>query len=135
MRSMLLICIGFLAGCNRDAPATHPVHGTIVLKDGDVKLLAGSHVEVTLANDPTLRSSGLVKEDGSFSLETLHAGTTYRGARTGQYRARLILNDDEVSSRRLAAKAIAAKYLDFRTSDLSFEVPASGPITLTVQRK
>jgi hypothetical protein len=124
-----------LSGCSRDAPVTHPVKGAIVLTSGDVKLLAGSHVEAALTGNSTLRASGVIQDDGSFTLETLHAGESYRGARSGKYQVRILLNDDDPKARRHAAKSIAPRYLDFKKSDLTLEVPATSPIVLTLSAR
>jgi hypothetical protein len=124
-----------LTGCNRDAPVTHTVKGTVVLTSGDVKLLAGSHIEAALTSDPTLRASGVIQEDGGFTLETLHAGDSYRGARSGKYQVRILLNDDEPKARRQAAKSISPRYLNFKTSELTLEVPAASPIVLTLSAR
>jgi hypothetical protein len=124
-----------LSGCNRDAPVTHPVKGAIVFTGGDVKLLAGSHVDAALTSDPTLRASGVIQDDGTFTLETLHGGASHRGARSGKYQVRVLLNDDEPKARRHVARLIAPRYLDFKTSDLNLEVPTTSPIVLTLSAR
>ena len=130
------ITIGLLAaslvGCGRGGPRTYPVKGVVQLTSGDVKLLAGSHVEVALIDDPTVRASGEIREDGSFKLQTRHNGDTISGVRPGTYQARIILADDDQANLRRAASALALRFRDFKTSGLSLTVPATEAIVLTI---
>ena len=128
--AMILSLTFFALGCGRGGPRTYPVHGKLEITGGNVAQLAGSHIEAAIANELTKRASGVIRDDGSFTLETPHAGATIGGARAGAYLVRIVLSDDDAPARRRAAQAIAARYLDFQTSGLTFEVPASGPINL-----
>jgi hypothetical protein len=77
-----------------------------------------------------VRVSGLINQDGRFSLETLQAGSLLQGAQEGRYQARIILSDDDPDLRRRAAKALAPRFLQFQTSGLSFQVPTPEDVTL-----
>ena len=136
LRLLLLFPLLLLAtGCGSSGPATHPVRGQIQLGSGDAALLAGHSVEVALETDPTIRAYGEIREDGSFALETLQAGELQTGALEGKYLARIVLSDDDpVQSRRVAA-AIDTRALDFKTSGLSIQVPATGAVTLPIVRR
>src|SRR5689334_4028766 len=117
-----LAALGLLGalGCGRVGPKTYPVQGKVELASGDVRELAGSHVEAALAGDPAVRSSGEIRPDGSFSLQTLHAGVILKGARQGEYQARIILADEGGGRRR---RPLDQRFLQFGTSGLTFRVP------------
>ncbi len=119
-----------IAGCG--GPKTYPVRGKVELAGGDIKLLAGSHVEAVLTTDPTVRASGEIQADGKFRLESLHSGVIRNGALWGEYQVRIILADDDQARRRQARQAVAPRYLDFKSSGVSLEVPVSGEVTITV---
>ena len=119
-----------LTGCGRGGPKTYPAHGKLEVIGGDVRQLAGSHVEIALANNPTHRAAGVIRDDGSFVLETLHSGSPSAGAQAGAYLVRVVLNDDDPAGRRRSSQTIAARFLDFQASGLTLEVPSSGPIIL-----
>ena len=68
--------------------------------------------------------------DGTFTLETLHAGTIFKGAREGTYRVRIVPGDEDDNGKKLKKPPVAAKHLKFETSGLTFQVPASGDVTL-----
>jgi hypothetical protein len=129
-----LILLG-LAGCGGGVK-TYPVRGQVVLADGDVKQLAGSHVEFMLASDPTARADGLIGPDGHFDMQTLHEGKVLKGVLAGTYQARLILSgEDDGGAPQRRGKPIHDRFLDFKTSGLSYTVPTSGDITVAVSRK
>lgn len=127
--SILLLAV---LGCGQYGPKTHAIRGTVELAGAEVKLLAGSHIEAKLTTDPNVRASGEIQEDGSFHLETIHAGTILNGAPEGVYQVRLILGDDDRKARRQAARAVAPRFLAFQTSGLTLEVPTSGEITFNI---
>jgi len=126
---LAMLCV---VGCGTKGPQTYPVRGKVELVGGDVSVLAGSHVEAALTSDPTIRASGTIQSDGSFALETIHAGDLLIGAREGRYAVRLVLSDDDREVRRRAAKSVAKRYLDFNASGLTFDVPASKELVLSV---
>lgn len=133
--------IGFVAvtiallsvfGCGRGGPKTHPVRGKVEVTNGDVKVLAGSFVEAALVTDPTVRSSGIIKSDGSFNLETLHEGSGRSGAIAGKYHVRLVIADEDRHLQQQAERSIAPRFLDWKASGLIIEVPTATPVTLEV---
>ena len=117
-------------GCGRGGPKTYSAQGKIELVGSDIALLAGSHIEAALANDLTKRASGVIRDDGTFALETPHAGATSGGAQAGAYLVRIVLSDDDPATRKRAALAIASRYLDFNASGLRIDVPAPTAISL-----
>jgi hypothetical protein len=129
-----VVALGLAAayGCAAGGPKTYPVRGKVELAGGNVADLAGASVEAALDSDPTVRASGVIKEDGSFSLETLDAGVIRKGARAGTYKARIILGDadDDRQARKRQREALNSKYVKFDTSDLSFQVPTNGDVIL-----
>src|SRR5262245_52307772 len=118
--AVLLLVALASAGCGPGGPKTHPVTGKVELAGGDLSHLAGSHVEAALTGDPTVRASGEIQPDGTFTLETLHRGTVLKGAVEGSYQARIVPSDDD----RRARTAVALRFQQFASSGLSFEVPA-----------
>jgi hypothetical protein len=128
---LLLLAIG----CGSSNPLTHPVQGRVQVSGGDAALLAGHSVEVALETDPTVRAYGEIREDGSFSLESLQAGEIQAGALEGTYLARIVLSDDDPERSRRVAATIDARALDFKTSGLSIQVPAAGTVALSIVRR
>lgn len=120
--AFILFALSFASGCGQSGAKTVPVQGKIQLATGDVKNLAGSYVEASLVGEPTVRASGVIQSDGSFRLESRH----------GRHEVRIILADDDRETQRRAAKAIPARYRDFKTSGLSFEAPANGEVVLSI---
>jgi hypothetical protein len=105
---------------------THPVRGRVELKDGDVGLLTGSHVEFMQEADPQIRPSGKIAANASFAMETIAHGKIAPGAPAGQYKARIVLGDEsdaEVPKRK--GSPIHKRYLDFATSGLTITVPSA----------
>ena len=131
--SVLILGAGVaLSGCGSNAPQPYPVSGKIALAGADVKVLAGSHVEVSLVGQPTVRASGEIQADGAFRLESQASGAIVNGVREGKHQVRIILSDDDAALRRQATKAVASRFLDFKTSGLSIDVPNSGEITIAI---
>ena len=81
-----------------------------------------------------VRASGEIKPDGSFTLETLQNGGIVKGARSGTFRARVILPDDDPKAKKAAAQAVNKKFLSFDSSGLSFKSPPDGTVTLRLSR-
>lgn len=127
-----VICV---VGCGHGGPRIHPVRGQVELAGADVKHLTGSHVELVLATDPKVRASGEIQEDGTFKLQSNDAGGILDGTREGTYQVRIILSDDDRERSRRAAQALAARYLDFRSSGLTISVPATGPVTIALANR
>ena len=120
------------AGCSPGGPATHRVSGRVEAPGGDVARLAGSVVEAVSVSDPGVRASGVIRDDGTFRLESLHAGTVRDGAPEGAYRVRIVPNDEDGPTRKRAGQAIAPRFRKFEQSGLSLRVPADATVTLSV---
>ena len=120
-----------LVGCNR-GPKLHAVQGKLQLTGGEVADLSGSTIEAVSTSDPTVRASGEIKPDGSFTLETLQGGAIRKGALEGEYQVRFILTDEDPAARKKAAKALARRYLKTETANLSLTVPVKGEAVLAV---
>jgi hypothetical protein len=132
--TVLLVLAVATLGCTGGA-ATHPVKGQFQLEGGDASQLSGHVVEAVLETDPQVRASGEIQSDGSFTLESLHAGVIQEGATAGKYQARIVLSDDDGERRRAAAKALNPKYFAFEKSGLAFEVPAAETVALKLSRR
>lgn len=127
-----VVWIGLLAGCGPDGPTAHPVSGRVELAAGDVGQLAGSVVEASSVADPTVRASGEIQPDGSFRLESLHAGVVRTGVLEGRYRVRIVPNNEDGPTRKRAARAVAPRFQKFEASGLTLTVPADAAVTLAV---
>jgi hypothetical protein len=124
----------FSTGCTKAGPKTYAVKGQLEVTGGDLKALAGHTVEVALDSDPQVRAAGQIQDDGSFTLESLQRGTILKGAAEGTYKARIVLADDDIAARNVAAKSLHPRYLQFDKSGLSLEVPAAQVVSLKVTR-
>lgn len=123
-------------GCGQTGPKTYPVNGKVELASGDVSQLAGNNIEAALASDPSVRASGVIQPDGSFALETLQAGVIQKGAQEGSYQVRIILDEDgDREAKRRRRSALPLRYLQFKTSELSIQVPTHGEVTLKVSQR
>jgi hypothetical protein len=129
-----LLTIGLL-GCGPGGPQTHTVKGRLELARGDVSQLDGSILEAALQSDTTVRASGVIRPDGSFSLETLHAGKVFQGAQAGTYQVRILPCDDDPASRKRALAVLPKQALQFETAHLTFQVPSEGEVVLKVNPK
>jgi hypothetical protein len=124
-----------LAGCGGGIK-TYPVRGKVAVEGGDAKDLAGCHVQFMLESDNLVQPDGLIGPDGSFEMQTLHDGKILRGAPEGAYKARIILGQDEDEGRpKRRGQPVHKRFLDFKTSGLSYQVPTSGDITVTVAKR
>jgi hypothetical protein len=129
----LAVSLG-IAGCGGSGPEFHPVIGSVQLTDGETAVLAGHGIEAMLESDNQVRAYGTIAADGQFFLETLHEGSVRRGALAGKYQARMVLSDDDIETRRLAAAALPKKAFQFDSSGLAFEVPSASPIQLRISK-
>jgi len=130
---LLVLAIG---GCGPAMPTTYPVKGRIELEKGDIADLADSTIEIAQNTDPNIRSSGSIRADGTFELETLYTGVILRGAMPGEYNARLVLSDDgdrEAKKKRRAL--VPPRYLSTNTSGWLMQVPAGGEVVFKVAAK
>lgn len=117
------------AGCGGSSGA-HPVAGTVNWSGGD---LAGHLVEFAHPTDPNVRGFGTIGPDGRFALERLSDGKTAPGLPAGTYQARVVINDE--GDGQTKKPKVPARYLDFKTSGWSVQVPPPGDVTLTVAAK
>jgi hypothetical protein len=117
------------AGCER-AIEGHPVSGVVLWSGGG---LAGHHVDVGLSSDETTRAFGTIDSAGRFQLERYVAGKTHSGVPAGNYLARLILNDEGDGQTKKVN--VPARYLDFKTSGWSIQVPVQDDVVLKVSPK
>lgn len=117
-----------IAGCGSPDGAM-PVTGTVEWPGGE---LTGHTIEVSLATDPTVRGFGTIEPDGRFSLERLVDGKTVAVLLPGDYRARLIINDE--GDGQTKKPKVPARYLDFKTAGWPVQVPP-GAVPLTIAAK
>jgi hypothetical protein len=122
-------------GCSKAGPKTYPVKGRIDVAASDLKALAGHTVELALESDPQIRAAGQINDDGSFAVETLYGGRVLPGATEGTYRARIVLADDDIASKKLAARSLHPRYFQFDKSGLAIQVPAAEVVSLRVTRR
>jgi hypothetical protein len=128
-----MLCIAAaILGCGEGGPQTHAVAGRINLQGGDIAKLAGSTLEIASTSDNTVRGFGEIQPDGRFRIQSLQAGQLRSGVLAGNYTARIIPNDEDNNSRKLATQAIARRYLQFETSKLTVQVPSSGELSLNI---
>lgn len=118
-----------LTGCGGSDGAV-PVSGRVAWAGGD---LSGHLVEVAHPSDPAVRGFGTIGPDGRFTLERLVDGKTAPGLPPGEYKARLILNDE--GDGQTKRPKVPARYLDVKTAGWSVTVPATGDVALTVATK
>jgi hypothetical protein len=131
--SLLVVALSLQSGCG-SKPPTYPVQGMITLLDGDINVLADSHVELELEGDSTVRASGVIDSDGRFEVHSLHKGQVLHGALAGRYRVRVVLADED-KDRRKKGSPIRRQFLDFKTSGLVVTVPTQEPLALAVSRR
>lgn len=120
------------SGCGLNKPRTAVIKGKVEFEGGDVRLLAGGHVEAVLTGDRRIEARGEIQADGSFTLATLHAGKIVNGARKGAYLARIVLSDEDPGSSQRPWQVLSHRFSQFRTSGLSIQVPSSGEVILKV---
>jgi hypothetical protein len=129
----LALVLTALFGCG--APKTYPVKGKLVFDKGDLKLLAGSTLYCQQEQDPLINAQGDINADGSFTLGTYRQGKPVPGAFEGTYRAWINLSSEngpeETQFRKIQ---IDPRFLDGKASNLTFKVPATGEVVLTVTK-
>jgi hypothetical protein len=130
-----LAVVTLVLGCDLSAPPTYAVRGKVQLAGGDVKQLAGAHVEAVLASDLRVLASGEIQEDGSFALGTIFAGQVLDGAQEGEYQVRIVLSDEDRGSRRRKGRVLAPRFAQFKSSGLFFDVPPNGDVTLKLSQR
>ena len=133
----LIIFVWFLlvSGCADLGPRLYPVSGKVQVSGQDITVLEGSAIEVMSNTDNNIRAAGTINADGSFILETLQMGRMQKGAREGDFKARVVISDDDKAKLRLANKAVQKKYLDFESSGWKVKVPVSSDVLLNLDAK
>ncbi|MEI6685723.1 MAG: hypothetical protein WCN64_06280 [Planctomycetota bacterium] len=133
----LIIFVWFLlvSGCADLGPRLYPVSGKVQISGQDIGVLEGSAIEVVSEADNNIRAAGTINADGSFILETLQMGRMQKGAREGDFKARIVISDDDKAKLRLANKAVQKKYLDFESSGWKVKVPVSSDVLLNLDAK
>jgi hypothetical protein len=128
-RSCLAFAVlGLAAGCsNADAArkvTVYPVKGKVLLPGG--KPLASGRVVFLPLGEPVMESSGAIKPDGTFSLNTGESG---EGAPAGEYRVRIEPEDAQIPSGKPGARPgtrptypFPGRYADEETSNLKVTV-------------
>lgn len=122
------------AGCGSGAPKTYPVEGKIVFKDnqGNVRLLRGGMVRFQSVDDPEITGVGEIEDDGSFSIGMIYKEKALSGIPEGKYKVRIEPPVDDDEGKPLEG-LIDPKFGDFNQSNLTFTVPVSGEILITVE--
>jgi hypothetical protein len=72
------------AGCGSGIPQTYSVKGKVLWKGG--KPVEDGRIEFQSMSDPSLRATGEIDSDGSFTLTTHKDGKTRQGAIEGQHK-------------------------------------------------
>jgi hypothetical protein len=126
---LAILSIPFAAGLAGCGSSLQPVRGTVMLPDG--KPAAGSQVVFDgPIGGKAVSARGDVQPDGSFELSTSQPGD---GVPLGKYRVQV--NPPPLVNAEAAQRLpYSAKYTDFSTSELEYEVkPGSNefPIQLT----
>ncbi|OWK46336.1 hypothetical protein FRUB_00035 [Fimbriiglobus ruber] len=111
------------------------MQGKVQVQGGDVTRLAGGHVEVVQPNDLRIAARAEIQDDGSFALETIHAGKPLSGVRPGDYQVRIVLSDEDRGSRRRRGQVLAPRFTQYKTSGLTLQAPTDGTVCLTVSTR
>jgi hypothetical protein len=80
-----VLALLILVGCKPAPPPlakTYPVNGTVIQSGKPMK---GGSIQFNSAADPMLRVVGVIKEDGTFTLNTAKDNATGAGAPAGEY--------------------------------------------------
>jgi hypothetical protein len=138
MRSVAVVALAAglvtIIGCGVvTQPRIYEVKGKVELVGGDVRQLAGGHVEAVLPSDRRVTATGEIREDGSFTLQTYHAGQTLEGVQQGTYEARIVLTDEDSGHKLRRGPVLAPRFSKF-TSGLTINVP-SDDVVLKVTRQ
>lgn len=113
-----------VAGCG---DRLHPVRGTVTLEDGK-PLTKGLVIFERSEGGNPITARGLVQSDGTFQLSTDKPGD---GVPAGKYQ--VVINPQDMSDIPDEKKNLPfdIRYLDFKTSDLQFEVkPGANEVPL-----
>lgn len=79
------------------------------------------------------RMMGRYQSGSTIEERSLDEGKILQGAKPGEYVARIVIADGDYEHKKVAAKSINKKFLNFETSGLSVKVPTSG-LTLSISK-
>ncbi|QDU26900.1 hypothetical protein ETAA8_19840 [Anatilimnocola aggregata] len=122
---LLGLSTGLISGCSWKEP-TYPVKGKVVYQDDGSPAAVGVRVVFESTKPPYARASGAIQPDGSFVLSTDRPDN---GAMQGEHRVAISPLTADGTGNDLTAqltKTIGAKYLEFRTSNLVFNIEPKG---------
>jgi hypothetical protein len=78
-----------LVGCaSSKLPKTYPAGGSVVYQGGQP--MKGGSIQFRSTADPDLRVTGKIKEDGTFTLETMKDRERAAGAPEGEYKVSIM---------------------------------------------
>lgn len=127
----LLVALILFVGCG---DASHEsITGKVVFQGQENFAFAGDVLELRSQSDPNSHAFAELNADGSFEVDSLHDGKITRGAKPGEYDARIVIADDDAEHKQKANKAINKRYLSFETSGLKVIVPSS-QVTLEISK-
>jgi len=126
-------CCGVIAalGCGgggQEGPKTVPLSGKVVFtKGGSVARLntRGAGVEFQSVEQPEVRASGSIEEDGTFMMGTRYGDAAKSGVVPGQHRVRLTLDDE-------FKHLVAPQFLQFERSGITVTAPSDQPVEVKV---
>ena len=135
-RVLVTATVGLFVGCADGRPATYPVQGKVLFRDGTA--VTSGTVEFE-SIEQRLNARGAIRSDGTFHLSTFAAGD---GAVAGRHRAvvvqllfaqgdRAIHHDHAPGTR--AARAVHPKHSRYETSGLEFQVAEGRKNVFTVK--
>jgi hypothetical protein len=120
---LALLALACLSGCGK-GPKLVPVAGKVVHNG---KGVCPGSVQFQPVEGGGMLASGLLQEDGSFTLRTLHDQRPVEGAAPGKYKVTLSLGGGTTPA--------LAKYTQLNTTTVQVEVPAGGMKDLVIDLK
>jgi hypothetical protein len=120
---LVLLVLAVLPGCAR-GPKLAPVQGKVVHKG---KAVCPGSIQFQPMDGKGQMASGLLYEDGSFTLRTLHEQRPLEGAMPGSYKVTLSLGAGTTPA--------LMKYTQLQTTTLQVDVPAEGKKDLVLDLK
>ena len=122
--SLACLALAVLSGCGK-GPKVVPVAGKVVHNGKGV--CPGSVQFQPVEGGGGQLASGLLQEDGSFTLRTLHDQRPLEGAVPGKYKVTLSLGGGTTRA--------LAKYTQLNTTTVEVEVPPAGKKDLLIDLK
>ena len=131
-RWLVLLLAAVALGCSGREP-TYPVTGKVVYADDGKPAASGVYVVFESTKDPYPRAMGAMKPDGTFTLST---DRPENGAIQGPHRVCIQPTSADGAGMNVSAqlsKKIDAKYFEFRTSGIQFDIRAKEKNDFTVK--